>query len=144
MTHPAPAPGPRHTSKRHAFKEDPEGDDLCAYPDCRGLASDPIHGARSWSAIERRHEYGDFRDHLDGKPIHCGDQLELQAIEYVPRPDGSGKEDVLKLPTGTRVRYEVAWDKERSVELYSSVAGYTFMTRADPWMRFRWPEEERR
>ncbi len=96
-------------------------------------------GAPSWSLLERRHEHDDFRDYLDGKPIHCGTGLELQAIEY--RSDDYG-EYIVKLPTGARVRYELAWppgSPERRVMLHGSIGGHEFVAVHEQWMRFRWP-----
>ena len=95
-----------------------------------------------WSPLVRRHEHGDFRDYLDGKPIHCGAGLELQQIAY--RGDDFGEWTVYT-PAATRVRYEIAWPSkdggERLVILHLGIGGVEFTARAEPWMRFRWPSE---
>jgi hypothetical protein len=96
-----------------------------------------------WIAILRGEDGGGPRDFLDAQPIHCGSGLELQAIEY--RDDDYGSYTV-RLPIGARVRYEMAWgrDGQRRVVLYGDIAGHTFTTPLEPWMRFRWPPEKKR
>lgn len=94
-------------------------------------------GAAKWSQIVRGRDGGGSRDFLDGKPIHCGTSLELQSLEY--KSDDYG-EYTLPLPTGTRVRYELAWDgDERAIMLHVGVGGHEFIARWEPWMRLRWP-----
>lgn len=95
-------------------------------------------GAAEWGAIKRGSDAGGERDFLDGRAIHCGATLELQSIEY--KGDDYG-EFVLRLAKGVRVRYEL--DVDRRVVLYADVGGYLFAEKANPWMRFRWPEERR-
>lgn len=92
-------------------------------------------GAPKWSTLERRHKHGDFRDYLDGTPIHCGEGLELQAIEY--RSDDYGQ-FALPLATGVHVRYELDW-RDQKVTLYGSLGGHEFTIEARGQMRFRWP-----
>lgn len=99
--------------------------------------------APPWSPIVRKRVAGDFRDHLDGEPIHCGDMLELQGVET--KSDDHGTYDA-RLTTGAVVRYELAHverTKEnpwgRVVVLYASVAGHSVNFPAEPWHRFRWP-----
>lgn len=156
------APGPQHTSEVHQFEEGE--DDLCYRSDCRGLRDDPIHcrigthhdgpcsgdkhkaaierrrdSAQPWTAIERRHDFGDFRDYLDDQAIHCGTGLLLQARVY--REDDFG-EWIQLLDRGVRVRYELAWppgNPERVIVLHTDIDGYDFTRAAEGWMRFRWP-----
>ncbi len=64
----------------------------------------------------------DFRDYLDGKPIHNGDQLMLWYHT-----------------TWIWARYEVVEHQQRAVDLYS-VDGTRRLDRAT--MRFRWPTKE--
>lgn len=78
-------------------------------------------------------QYGDTRDFLDGRPVHCGSGLELQEQEYCYDDYG---EYTLRLKSGKRVRYEMAGGK---VVLFTTVGGFEFSKRADEWMRFRWP-----
>lgn len=95
-------------------------------------------GAPSWGQIVRGHDEGGERDFLDGLPIHCGDVVELQGIEY--RSDEYG-EYTLKLSTGAPVRYELTTTANgQVVVLYGSVAGHEFTSPGEQWMRFRWPE----
>lgn len=75
-------------------------------------------------AIELRDSGIDFRDYLDGKAIHNGDQLLLWA-------DGGW----------ICARYEVASFHDRAVVL-DSVDGARRLDRAS--MRFRWPTKEDR
>lgn len=102
-------------------------------------------GAPAWSPIVRRHDHGDFRDYLDGKPIHCGTGLELQAFEY--RSDDFG-EYTMKLPAGVRVRYELEWPRagekpaDRRVVLHTVISGHEFTSPLEKWMRLRWPERK--
>jgi len=108
-----------------------------------GPCDDPEHvkalarrsvGAAQWGKIERRYEHGDLRDYVNDDPIHCGDQLELQAVEY--RADDYG-EYMLYLESSVLVRYELS--SARNPVLYTGVAGHTFTSRHEAWMRFRWP-----
>jgi len=100
----------------------------------------------SWSKLELRREHGDERHYLDGRAIHCGTGLELQAIEH--RSDDYG-EYVAVLQRGRRVRYETAWrgqtpeTLDRRVVLHVGVDGHEFTSRMEGWMRFRWPRDER-
>ncbi len=161
--------GPEHTSEMHQFKEC-DDDDLCNLNSCRGTREDPIHcpigqhhdgpcygrehsaaierrraSAREWSAIERRDDGYDFRDYLNGEPVHCGAGLDMQAQTYIS--DNYGEFRIL-LPTGVSVRYELAWGTPRGAPpgtqhkypvLHTDVGGFDFTARAEPWMRFRWP-----
>jgi frataxin-like iron-binding protein CyaY len=103
-------------------------------------------GAPKWYAIERTHEAGGFRDFLGGHhrgadssvAIHCGEQIELQAIES--RDDDFG-EYTLFLDKGITVRYEANLSRsDGGIWLYTSVGGHRFQTRHEDWMRFRWPQ----
>lgn len=90
-----------------------------------------------WSRIVRGRDAGGIRDFLDGRPIHCGTGLELQAVEV--RYDDYGSW-LIRLEKGARVRYEVAWqDDEAKVILYAIVADYEFTAPLGEGMRFRWP-----
>lgn len=88
--------------------------------------------------------YGD-RHYLDGRPIHCGDALELQHIAV--RSDDFG-EFTTYLDKATLVRYEVehTYNKNRTpmsgriAVMYTSVAGRSFRTVIDGGCYFRWPE----
>jgi hypothetical protein len=119
-----------------------------------GPCADPKHcealkrraaGAPKWHAIERRQDGGGYRDFLHGHdssgkavPIHCGETLELQAVEY--KDDDFG-EYMLYLDKGQFVRYEANLSSaEGAITLYASIAGHQFRTRCEPWMRFRWPQ----
>lgn len=96
-------------------------------------------GAQAWSALIRRDEgLNGWRDYLDGEAVHCGTGLELQAVQYVDDEDGSY---MVRLPAGVPVRYERSGDASGEyVVLYADdIGGHTFMCRAQPWMRFRWP-----
>jgi hypothetical protein len=112
-----------------------EGLDACDDPEHREALARRREGAPSWSPIVRGTDAGGPRDFLDGEPIHCGDVIELQGIEY--RGDDYG-EYTVKKPTGARVRYELS--RGDAVVLYTSVMGHEFTSPLAPWMRFRWPE----
>lgn len=83
---------------------------------------------------------GGRRDFLEGKAIHCGTGLELQAFEI--RSDDYGEWRVW-LQKGVRVRYEMEWDADRKGLLYADVAGHEFTKPIDSGMRFRWPAVRR-
>ena len=111
-----------------------------------GPCSDPKHrealrrraaGAPKWSPISRLTDDGGTRDFLDGQAIHCGDMLELQAVEW--QADDFG-EFVLPLEIGKRVRYECNLSGRGTPVFYASLAGHEFTTRLEPYMRFRWPQ----
>jgi len=133
----------------HHLMDHEDGDTDCSLDPRHGPALRLRRsGAPPWGRIETSKDGGGWRDFLDGDPIHCGSGLELQAREY--RSDDYG-EFTLALPTGVRVRYEVAWLRERPAEgppwravLYHSAGGHTFTTPLEPWMRFRWPKREGR
>lgn len=94
-----------------------------------------IASAPKWAQIERRYENdGDLRDYVENRPIHCGDMLELQAIEYKADDDG---EYSVSLDKGVIVRYELS--SARNPIFYASIGGHTFTARLEAWMRFRWP-----
>jgi len=112
-----------------------------------GTCSDPRHAkvlatiaarakGASWSPIVPGCDGGGRRDYLDGKPIHCGATLELQAYEY--RSDDYGEYHVM-VQRGDLVRYERSAGQ---VTLYASVAGHTFTAEWDGGMRFRWPQRK--
>ena len=90
-------------------------------------------GAGAWSELELRD-----RHYLDGEPVHCGQPLELQAVEE--RNDDCGTYSV-PLQRGTVVRYEAEFvnSGEPRAYLFVDVAGHLFSAAWAPWMRFRWP-----
>lgn len=91
----------------------------------------------AWSALEVRQEGGGLRHYLDGEPVHCGEGLELQAIEH---RDDDGQEYLAFLPHGRAVRYEASQaGKTIRAVLYAGVEGHSFSTAHQAWMRFRWP-----
>ena len=84
-----------------------------------------------------RDEDGGCRHYLDGKAVHCGDVLELQAI--AERDDDYGSFSV-PLQGGALVRYEARFvGAEPEVTIYTTVAGRTFAAAGNPAMGFRWP-----
>ena len=112
----------------------------------------PIHVALArrdrgapWSALTLRHGSAEMRHHLDGRPVHCGDTLTLQA--QTVRADDLG-EFTRYEPSGVAVRYEAtiftaemlnAKTRTLGASLYATVGGHTFGVRVEEWMRFRWP-----
>lgn len=136
--------------------------DTCTDPQHREALARRRAGAAPWSTVQTGNDApsGDpagWRQFLDGKPIHCGQLLELQGREF--SSDDYGEIMLLK-PTGILVRYEVAWTAEaaprRSREewaalkaggrvpmLHLSIDGYEFTKPLEDWMRFRWPERRR-
>lgn len=125
---------------------------LSEHDEDEGPCPDPAHqaalerrraGAEPWSLLERVERFGDFRDHLNGEPIHCGEGLELQAQEI--RTDDFGDYSI-RLEKGIAVRYEVDWHPagKRAV-LYFDVFGLDFLKPIElSWMRFRFPVRRRR
>lgn len=125
-------------------------EDCSAYEDCEeGRPSEcPREPSRelhrkgrdgAWRALVVRREPGGLRHYLDGKPIHCGDGLELQATEERYDPDGNAY--TFYLPKGAPVRYEASQDgKTIRATLHADVAGYHFVAGSEgQGMRFRWP-----
>lgn len=107
----------------------------CADPNHRAALERRAAGsAAKWGEITRRHEHGDIRDYLKGEPIHCGDMLELQSVEY--KADDYG-EWVFYLDKSVTVRFELSGT--RNPVLYANIGGHTFAARLEAWMRFRWP-----
>lgn len=112
-----------------------------------GPCDDPVHcealkrraaGATRWHAIERREDAGGFRDFLDDRAIHCGEQIELQSVVYLSDDFG---EYTLFLDAGTHVRYEANLSSaEGAIGLHASVGGHSFYKRCESNMRFRWPK----
>jgi hypothetical protein len=82
---------------------------------------------------------GGLRHYLDGKPVHCGTTLELQAVEY-PVKNGEEQGPVL-VNRWIRVRYEASlWRREQCVvTLYAEIGGHTAKLDHFDSMRFRWP-----
>jgi hypothetical protein len=113
----------------------------CDNAEHRAALARRAEGAPAWSAIERARDGGGLRDFLDGRPIHCGTGLELQAFEI--RSDDYGDYQVA-LPNGSRVRYELGVaegdDGRRPIVLHAQVGGHEFVAAFHPRMRFRWPE----
>jgi len=117
----------------------------CDNPRHREALKRRAAGAPKWHPIERQEEYSGFRDYLNGHdnsgvavPIHCGEQIELQAVEY--RSDDFG-EYTLFLDKGIRVRYEADLSSaDGGIWLYAYIDGHEFRARHEAWMRFRWPQ----
>ena len=117
----------------------------CDDPKHREALKRRAAGAPKWYAIERREDAGGYRDYLNGHdhsgcpcPIHCGEMLELQAIE---RKDDDFGEYTLFLDKGIRVRYEANLSSaDGGIWLYAYIDGHQFRTRHEAWMRFRWPQ----
>jgi hypothetical protein len=123
-----------------------EHTDLCDDPKHREALARRAAGAPKWYALERREEWqSGYRDYLNGHDrsgqavaVHCGETLELQAVEY---EDDDFGEYALFLDKGIRVRYEA--DLSRSdggIWLYACIAGHRFQLRYESWMRLRWPQ----
>jgi len=94
-----------------------------------------------WSAIVLRKDPS-LRHYLDDRDIHCGDFIELQAVET--RYDADSEAYTAPLPGGVVVRYEASQrDGDLRAWLYAAVAGRTFTAGLDECMRFRWPERDR-
>jgi len=93
--------------------------------------------AAAWSLLALRKDEGGFRHYLDGKAVHCGDTIELQAIEE--HHDDHGPYSV-PVQLGTPVRYESdLYLPTPETTLFASVAGRVFAAALSPSMRFRWP-----
>ncbi len=121
----------------------------CADPAHREAIAHRSDRGDQWHKIVAGEDAGGRRDFLDGKPIHCGAGLELQAIEH--REDDYGGY-VVYLQTGVRARYEIDFARAGGrgyqygrdvIVLYTRVAGHSFTTEHHQWMRFRWPPEKR-
>lgn len=124
--------------------EDCDATDPCVVDD---PASCPVQSVREtraratagkeWDELDLELEPGGNRHYLVGKPVHCGEQIELQSTEDAA--DDYGEYSV-PLPRGTLVRYEAQlYLSPPRVTLYASVGGHTFTIALEPWMRFRWP-----
>lgn len=108
----------------------------CSDPAHRAALADRLEQAAPWDSIVRKKG----RDFLAGRPIHCGERLELQGLTY--RSDDFGEYSV-RLETGSSVRYELAArlgpEDFPKIILFTSVGGHEFSSAAELWMRFRWP-----
>jgi hypothetical protein len=98
-----------------------------------------------WSELVLGRDAGGMRHFVDGRPIHCGNGLELQATLY--KSDDYG-EYTVPVQRGVRVRYEASTCRvddvpALAVRLYHVVEGHQFSARHEQWMRFRWPKETR-
>lgn len=95
-------------------------------------------GAAKWEKISRLSDGGGYRDFLEGKPIHCGETLELQATEH--KYDDFGGY-TLYLNEGHLVRYEANLSRpDGGIILYSSIGGHQFHKGYEGWERLRWPK----
>jgi hypothetical protein len=95
----------------------------------------------AWSKLVLGADSGGRRHFLDGEPVSCGTGLELQAIAY--RSDDYG-EYTVPLQQGVGVRYEAELSREDApATLHGDLGGHEFVTRLEPWMRFRWPGRSR-
>lgn len=90
----------------------------------------------AWSPLELRREPSGPRHYLDGKPVHCGDGVELQALEY--RHDDYG-EYTVPVQRGVAVRYEARLVDPPTVSLHHLLEGHAFSSSLTDGMRFRWP-----
>ena len=126
--------------------EDCFREENCGATDCPGFQAAERRRKRdveaqrgAWSALVVRSEgLSGHRHYLDGKPIHCGSTLELQAVE--DRIDEDGNEYSVFVQRGHCVRYEATFNgAEIDATLYAGIGGYTFVASATTWMRFRWP-----
>ncbi len=126
--------------ERMLMDHEENGDARCADdPEhSKALEARRLARANMWSPIVRGGDAGGRRDFLDGRPIHCGDSLELQAIDV--RDDDFGSFTVWT-SKGVRVRYELEPDKR--ITLYAGVAGLSFTHPHEQGMRFRWPKAVR-
>lgn len=93
-----------------------------------------------WSRIEVRSEgLAGLRHYLDGRGIHCGEGIELQVRE-VRYDEDTGRSTTTYHPRGIVVRYEATQNRgELRATLHVDVAGDEFVSKLEPWMRFRWP-----
>lgn len=92
--------------------------------------------------------YGE-RHHLDDRPIHCGDFLELQTITTASDDYG---EFTMYLQEGVVVRYEVEHVRAaiegvqgvtaRLPVMYVGAAGRSFKAKIDHGCHFRWPRRD--
>jgi hypothetical protein len=122
-----------------------EHTDPCADPEHRAALARRAAGSPKWHALERNEGAGGYRDFLHGHdssgravPVHCGETLELQAIEF--KGDDFGGY-TLFLNKGIRVRYEADLSRaDGGIWLYACIAGHEFRLRYESWMRLRWPE----
>ena len=98
----------------------------------------------AWRRLIPKREPGGWRHYLEGKPIHCGELIELQGFEW--RSDDYGDYRIPK-QAGFIVRYETAWRglqaDEPKVILYGYIGGHEFTAPLGDSMRFRWPERKR-
>lgn len=92
-----------------------------------------------WGELVLKREPGGLRHYLDGKPVHCGMGLILQAT--ADKEDDFGGYTV-PLEMGNSVGYEASHrDGKLDVTLHLYLSGHEFVTGLQPWMRFRWPKE---
>lgn len=129
-----------------ATKVDPHDDCFVSRP-CEGgnpstCRFEPARRARAqqkqgeWGRLVVKQEPGGLRHYLEGRPVHCGVGLELQQV--AEKSDDWG-EFTVPQQVGTIVRYEATQAGGLTATLHALVAGYEFVTSAEPWMRFRWP-----
>jgi len=130
------------TTHDDCWRHDPcyDGDDENCPPRVkeRRQHAKALEGA--WSLLELRKTESGWRHFVDGEPVHCGETLELQHVEY--RYEENGDERLHYKPAGTRVRYEAGLTstEEPRVLLYAGVGGHCFALEAHSGMRFRWPK----
>ncbi|MCC6812289.1 MAG: hypothetical protein IT381_33010 [Deltaproteobacteria bacterium] len=94
----------------------------------------------AWHVLEaRRDELNGWRHYLGGAPVHCGESIELQAMEA--KYDDYGEYSAYK-PDGIVVRYEASLRGDTPVvTLYAFIKGHLFTKPLESWMRFRWPKQ---
>jgi hypothetical protein len=95
-----------------------------------------------WSAIELRQDAGDVCHYLDGRALHNGASIELQARESVCDADKTWY--WRPLPDGVRVFFSAHWDAppkkhDLKATLEMNHAGHIFSAPLLDEMRFRWP-----
>jgi hypothetical protein len=118
------------------FLDEHTADAECGNADHRAAIARRREGAPSWSAIERVDDGGGRRDFLDGRPIHCGVGLDLQAVE---RHEDDYGGYLVRLRSGSRVRYELVAGE---IVLHGNIAGHEFTAPHHKGMHFRWPERQ--
>lgn len=115
-------------------------DENCGADDCPAVVTNRMRAAargREWGPLVLSQDAGGQRHVLDGKPVHCGAMIQLQACET--RDDDRGSYMVY-LQRGTLVRYEAALHLDPPVvRLFGDLSGYEFSAVLGMSMRFRWP-----
>mgnify|MGYP001565319663 CR=1 FL=1 len=69
-------------------------DEDCALRTAHEAAEEKAERAAGWHKMKPTGAGGDYRDFVDGEPVHCGNALELRMLEYVY--DREKEEDVVR------------------------------------------------